>query len=85
MADGHKSRRCSSCDVNWPVHGQYTACPLCQQDTWEVSGQSPINHTEAADLIKQHKDAVEKHDRFEEHYIQRELAKFDDWWAAQLC
>ena len=42
----HRSRRCTMCNVSWPLNDDYRDCPSCGQPTWR-STADPMPEDEA--------------------------------------
>lgn len=63
----HRSRRCSTCNVHWPLdQDAYQPCPECGGNTWG-STQEPILNAEAL--------SRKRHALFEVFYERREEAR----------
>jgi len=70
------TKRCVSCDENWPTADQYSTCPLCQQPTDRVEGlMYAMTFDEARKLVEAHKAELQARDRrnadFEAYYAER--------------
>lgn len=75
MMSGHRSNRCSHCDVNWPAFSTYLICPTCKTETWVAPSETPLTSSAAVDLVKEHEVRTAA-----EALIQRDLEGLDEEW-----
>jgi hypothetical protein len=67
MPDGERTytRRCETCDLNWPNSWEFRTCFNCGKDIVSAHG-TPMSEGEA--------QSVRKHVAFERYYAEREHA-----------
>lgn len=77
--DSFRSRRCETCDVNWPRATAFDECPGCDRYT-ESSFEQPLDAGPAADLViyfRQEREVREtirraSHQAFDEYMAARD-------------
>lgn len=74
VREDRRAKRCTDCDVSWPLYDSYDECPLCGKSTWLADGEQPLSPVAAKDL----RATVER--------TRRITARFDDWyWERELA
>lgn len=81
-----RSRRCSVCDIDWPLGDMWKECAKCGGETWQ-NDDAPLTWDQAKALVSkieaeatneaQRRDAFEKNRQdFEIYYAERAVKEF---------
>lgn len=69
------ARRCTGCDVDWPMADPYKTCPGCGCGTWEASRTRPLTAEKAKELAADLTLSRQRHEEFEQFYADREAER----------